>query len=149
MVSCRWTVPVQIIPPVPEPRCRNAPVLPIAHTCVTFSAPTSCQTDTPVWTAVSTVHSQMYPNNDISHELSNFNFIPLVHSKVKSASSKSRYVATIESEPETETYPTKNLPRTNELFQLVKPAVRGTLACNEPVGLCNPETTPLLNLKFT
>ena len=72
----------------------------IAHTCVMFSAPTSCQTDMPVWTAVSTVHSQMYPNNHIGHELYNFNFIAIVHSKVKSASLK----ATIESEPEMETY---------------------------------------------
>ena len=106
----------------------------IAHTSVKFSAPTSCQTDTPV----STVHSQMYPSHDIGHELYNFNFTPIVHSKVKSASLKSRYAAIVEPEPEMETYLTKDLPRNNEPFRLVKPAVCGTLACNEPVGLCNP-----------
>ena len=92
----------------------------------------------------------MYPNNDIGHEL--YNFIPIVHSKVKSASLKSRYAATIESEAETETYRNKNLPRTNELFWLVKPAVRVLWPVVNLLGVVIPrfaETTPVLTLKCT
>ena len=36
-----------------------------------FSAPTSRQVDTPVWTAVSTVNSCMYSNNQINNDLTN------------------------------------------------------------------------------
>ena len=38
---------------------QNHTNLPLAPTHVTFSAPTSCQTDIPVWTAISTVISSM------------------------------------------------------------------------------------------
>ena len=100
----------------------------LAPTCVTFSAPTSCQTDTPVWTAISTVSSSMYSNNRINHELIKFNFVPLVHSKVKHICFMSRNAAIIEPEPagpiisafrgnttpnDSENYQTRNLPLNN------------------------------------
>ena len=81
----------------------------------------------------------MYSNNGISYELANLNFVPLVHSKVKSASSKSRYVAIIEPEPAgfvismfcrntapnaSKNYLTRNVPRTNEPVQPVNPTFR-------------------------
>ena len=53
----------------------------IAHTSVTFSAPTSCQTVTPVWMAVITIHSQMHPSHDIGHELNSFSFTPINNSE--------------------------------------------------------------------
>ena len=36
-----------------------------------------------VWTAVNTINSRMYYNNRINHELTNFDFIPLGDSEVK------------------------------------------------------------------
>ena len=56
---------------------------------------------------------------------------------MKSASSKCRHPAIIEPELASETYLTINLPRTNEPFRPVNPAVRRPLARNEPVGPCN------------
>ena len=63
---------------------QNPTCVPLAPTRVTFSAHTSCQIDTPVWTAISTVSSYMYSNNRINHELTNFDVVHLVHSKVYS-----------------------------------------------------------------
>ena len=78
---------------------QNPACAPPAPPRVVFSAPTSCQTDTPVWTAINKVSRSMYSNNCINHELTNFNFVPLVHSKVKSTCSMSRDAAIIEPEP--------------------------------------------------
>ena len=132
---------------------QNRTRTPLTSTRVMFSAPTSCQTDTPVWTAVSTVHSTMYSNNGISHELTNFNFVPLVHLKVKSTSSMCRDVATIEPEPagpvistfhgntalnDSEKYFTRKLPLNIDPVRPVDPAFSGNMVRNDPVGPVNP-----------
>ena len=71
----------------------------LAPTHAVFSPPTSCQTDTHVWTAISTVNSHMYCNNRINHELTNFDFMPLVDSKVNTSRSMRSDVVIIEPEP--------------------------------------------------
>ena len=107
-----------------------------------FSAPTSCQVDTPVWTAVSTVNSRMYYNNRINNELTNFDFMPLVHSKVKMC--RSVRSDTLNNEPAV--YGTtvfhgitaSNEMRTHQTMKLNnEPAVYGTIDFCSSSESCN------------
>ena len=116
---------------------------PLAPLRVMFLAPTLCLTDTPVWTAVSTVNSRMYYNNRINNELTNFDFMPLAHSKVKTCCSMSIDALIIEPEPawlvfsafrehtspnDSETYQALNLHLNIETAGFVNPVFCGNTA---------------------